>query len=97
MPPLIRLRPDIKAKQAPNRKAECVIALIGEEIANTGAAYRYKLVDRQQTIGPPEWLVHKIPFTDGKLVFSAMKATSDVVAFVNFAQGDAVFTLERTT
>jgi GntR family histidine utilization transcriptional repressor len=44
-----------RVKPAPTRKARFSIPLIREEIANTGAAYRYALVDR--TVLPaPGWL-----------------------------------------
>lgn len=140
-----------RVKSAPSRKAEFAIPLIREEITNSGAAYRYVLVERQmmpapgwlqaqinlpknqqvlhlrcmhyadshgyqledrwiniaavpdaahepfEALGPNEWLVRKVPFTDGELVFSAINATQEIADFLNMAEGDAIFTLERTT
>jgi GntR family histidine utilization transcriptional repressor len=140
-----------KVKSSPSRKAEFSIPLIREEIANTGANYRYVLVERHiiaapgwlkaqldipknqkvlhlrcmhyasnrpyqfedrwinlaavpdaanemfEDIGPNEWLVQRVPFTDGELVFSATNATLEIADFLNIAQTDAIFTLERTT
>lgn len=140
-----------RVKLSPSRKAEFSIPLIREEITNTGADYRYALVDRNivvapswlraqieipqhqkvlhlrcmhfagnrpyqfedrwinlgavpdaqdclfEDIGPNEWLVRKIPFTKGELVFSATNATQEIADFLNAANGDAVFTVERTT
>lgn len=140
-----------RVKSSPSRKAEFAIPLIREEITNTGAKYRYVLVDRQiitapgwlqaqisipknqkvlhlrcmhyadnqgyqledrwiniaavpdaktepfDEVGPNEWLVRKVPFTEGELVFSAINATLEIADFLNIAEGDAIFTLERTT
>lgn len=140
-----------RVKSAPSRKAEFAIPLIREEITNTGATYRYVLVDRKlipapawlqaqinlpkdqvvlhvrcmhfadnqgyqledrwinvaavpdartepfEDLGPNEWLVRKVPFTRGELVFSALNATQEIADFLNIADGDAIFTLERTT
>ena len=38
-----------------------------------------------------------VPFTEGELVFSAQTATSDIADFLGISEGDAIFTLERTT
>ena len=140
-----------RVRAAPARRAQFAIPLIREEIAATGAAYRYGLVDRHVTdapgwlrarielapsdrvlhlrcmhyadnrpyqyeerwvnltavpeaetfdfaeVGPNEWLVQQVPFTDGDLVFSAARATADVADFLNVAEADAVFLIERTT
>ncbi|WP_370400482.1 UTRA domain-containing protein [Sulfitobacter sp. JB4-11] len=48
-------------------------------------------------VGPNEWLVRKVPFTEGELVFSALNATREIADFLNAAAGDALFTVERTT
>lgn len=50
-----------------------------------------------KSIGPNEWLVREIPFTDAELTFSASRASRDVAEFLDSAEGDALFTIERTT
>jgi len=140
-----------KVKSSPTRRAEFVIPIIGEEIANTGATYHYNLIDRKviaipgwlrprfdlpnsakilhlrcmhyagttpyqledrwinletvpnaahcnfEDIGPNEWLVREVPFTEGELVFSATNATTEIANFLNTSDGSAIFTMERTT
>ena len=48
-------------------------------------------------IGPNEWLVRKVPFTEVELSFSARRATHEVAEFLGMSEGDAVFTAERVT
>ncbi len=48
-------------------------------------------------IGPNEWLVREIPFSEAELAFSATNATLEIADFLDQAEGDAVFTVERTT
>jgi GntR family histidine utilization transcriptional repressor len=140
-----------KVKSSPTRRAQFAIPIIGEEIRNTGASYRYALVEREtmlvpawlksrlempkgsevlhircmhyagndpyqfedrwinlaavpnaasfdfEEIGPNEWLVREIPFTEGELVFSATNATQEIANFLNTSEGTAIFTSERTT
>ncbi|MGC3939724.1 UTRA domain-containing protein [Roseobacter sp. EG26] len=140
-----------RVKSSPSRKAKFSIPLIREEITNTGATYRYVLVDRNiiaapgwlraqieipkgqkvlhlrcmhyagnrpyqfeerwinlgavpdaegfdfKDMGPNDWLVRKVPFTNGELVFSATNATLEIADFLNIAEDDAIFTVERTT
>ena len=50
-----------------------------------------------ETLGPNEWLVKEVPFTDGNLEFSATNATPNIAAFLNMPENAAVFTSERTT
>jgi GntR family histidine utilization transcriptional repressor len=50
-----------------------------------------------EDIGPNDWLVRKVPFTEGELVFSATNATQEIADFLNCTNGDAIFTVERTT
>lgn len=146
-----RRKAGTRVKASPKRKAEFAIPLIREEIADTGAQYRYVLVDRNEIpapawlraqidipkgqkvlhlrcmhyaanqayqfedrwinlgavseaadcsfeeIGPNDWLVSKVPFTEGELTFSATNATLEIADFLNIAEGDAIFTVERTT
>ena len=49
------------------------------------------------TIGPNEWLVQEIPFSEAEFAFSATNATKDVADFLDQSEGDAIFTVERTT
>jgi len=140
-----------KVKSSPTRRAQFSIPIIREEITNTGADYRYVLLERQtitvpgwlrsrveipkgqkvlhlrcmhyagrnpyqfedrwinlaavpnaaeydfEDIGPNEWLVREVPFTDGELVFSATNASSEIANFLNTTDGTAIFTIERTT
>ncbi|WP_338014583.1 GntR family transcriptional regulator [Rhodophyticola sp. CCM32] len=140
-----------KVKSFPTRRAQFSIPIIGEEITDTGAAYRYNLIERQvitspdwlrsrmdipkgteilhlqcmhfsdnnpyqfeerwinlaaipqakecdfENIGPNEWLVREVPFTDGRLVFSATNASSRLAKLLNTTDGTAVFTVERMT
>lgn len=50
-----------------------------------------------EAIGPNEWLVQEIPFTDAELSFSAMNASKEIADFLDQSEGDAVFIVERTT
>ncbi len=50
-----------------------------------------------KSLGPNEWLVKEVPFTDGNLEFSASNATSEIAAFLQVPENTAVFTSERTT
>lgn len=140
-----------RVKASPTRRARISIPLIREEIAATGAEYRYALVEREviaapgwlraqvniakdsevlhvksmhfasnkpyqledrwinlttipsardqdfQIIGPNEWLVQEIPFSEAELAFSATNATREIADFLDQAEGDAIFTVERTT
>lgn len=140
-----------KVKSSPTRRAMFSIPIIREEITNTGAAYRYVLIEREEipapgwlrarmnlpkdqptlhlrcmhyaasnpyqfedrwinlaavpnaadydfeAMGPNEWLVREIPFTDGELVFSATDASNEVANFLNTSDGAAVFMAERMT
>lgn len=50
-----------------------------------------------EEIGPNEWLVREIPFSEAELAFSATRATKDIADFLDHSEGDAIFTVERTT
>ena len=50
-----------------------------------------------ETIGPNEWLVREVPFSDVELKFSATRATNTLADFLDCAVDDALFTVERTT
>ncbi len=48
-------------------------------------------------LGPNEWLVRRVPFTNLELSFTATKADQDIAEFLSAQQGDPIFTAERTT
>ncbi len=48
-------------------------------------------------VGPNEWLVNEVPFTDAELTFSAIGATQQIAEFLATTQGTSLFGLERTT
>ena len=50
-----------------------------------------------EDIGPNDWLVSRVPFTEGELTFSATNATLEIADYLNISEGDAIFTVERTT
>jgi GntR family histidine utilization transcriptional repressor len=140
-----------KVKPSPTRRAMFSIPIVREEVANTGAKYRYVLIERAvipvprwlrarmdiakdqptlhlrcmhyadgnpyqfedrwinlaavptaadfdfEDIGPNEWLVREVPFTEGELVFTATNATNEIANLLKSVDGAAVFTVERTT
>lgn len=140
-----------RVKASPTHNARFSIPLIREEIVETGADYRYALVEREviaapgwlraqvkiarggkvlhlrcmhfasnkpyqledrwinltsipqacdqdfEVIGPNEWLVREVPFSEAELTFSATNATQEIADFLDQSVGDAVFTIERTT
>lgn len=50
-----------------------------------------------EDMGPNEWLVREVPFTNGELEFSAINATKEIAEFLNTSDGTAIFMIERTT
>ena len=48
-------------------------------------------------IGPNEWLVNQVPFTEAELAFSASLASDEVAPMMNVDEGSALFMAERTT
>ncbi|WP_282153091.1 UTRA domain-containing protein [Ruegeria atlantica] len=50
-----------------------------------------------EEIGPNEWLVREVPFTEVELTFSATNANLEVAEFLGENEGTALFTVERTT
>jgi GntR family histidine utilization transcriptional repressor len=50
-----------------------------------------------EDMGPNEWLVREVPFTDGELVFSATNASNEIANYLNTSDGAAIFTVERRT
>lgn len=49
------------------------------------------------TVGPNEWLVAALPFSDVEISFSAVEADREVADHLGCAPGDALFRAERTT
>lgn len=49
------------------------------------------------TLGPNEWLVQQVPFTDVEISFLAHKADAELAGHLLMTVGDPVFTAERTT
>jgi len=48
-------------------------------------------------VGPNEWLVSTIPFSDAEISFSAAAADQKLAEYLHCAEGDALFTIERST
>ncbi|WP_164660035.1 GntR family transcriptional regulator [Tropicibacter sp. Alg240-R139] len=49
------------------------------------------------TVGPNEWLLNAVPFTDAEITFSAVSTDSKLSDFLATAVGTPVIQLERTT
>lgn len=49
------------------------------------------------SIGPNEWLLSEIPYSDAEISFSAALANKEITEFLGCAVGDPVFTVERST
>ncbi|MCP5036068.1 MAG: UTRA domain-containing protein [Rhodobacteraceae bacterium] len=50
-----------------------------------------------ETLGPGEWLLREVPFTDAEIVFSAVAADKTLSEFLGTPVGSPVFQMERTT
>ncbi|PID35483.1 MAG: GntR family transcriptional regulator [Rhodobacterales bacterium] len=48
-------------------------------------------------LGPNEWLVAEVPYSDAEISFSALTAEAEVAGHLNCAVGDALFMAERAT
>ncbi len=48
-------------------------------------------------IGPTEWLIAEVPFSDVEISFSAVSADADLAGHLGCATGDALFLAERST
>lgn len=48
-------------------------------------------------VGPNEWLVSTVPFSDAEIAFSACAATTELAEYLGCAVGEALFTVERST
>lgn len=136
---------------SPIRTARFTVPLVRDEVAATGASYRYALVGRQvqpapawlaarlglktgqevlhlrcmhyanntpfqfetrwivpevvpealaegfEEIGPNEWLVNTVPYTNLELSFMATKADQETAEFLEAPLGEPIFTAERIT
>lgn len=49
------------------------------------------------TISPNEWLIREVPLSKGELVCSATIAPPEIADFLGISQGEAAFSMERTT
>ena len=49
------------------------------------------------SLGPNEWLVSTVPFSDAEISFSAGLADGNLAEHLTCANGDPVFTVERST
>jgi len=49
------------------------------------------------TIGPNEWLVNEVPFTDVEIAFSARVADKKLAEYLSLSTGEPIFTAERIT
>ena len=50
-----------------------------------------------KNIGPNEWLIKEVPFSDAEITFSTINADSLISELLNVLPGTALFTLERIT
>lgn len=50
-----------------------------------------------EQIGPNEWLVREVPFSQAEMAFSAARADPELAGFLGIAGGEAVFRVERRT
>ncbi|MGL4490217.1 MAG: UTRA domain-containing protein [Rhizobiaceae bacterium] len=49
------------------------------------------------SVGPNEWLVSTVPFSQVEVSFLAVAASEDAVTYLDHSRGDPVFCVERTT
>ena len=146
-----RRKAGTRVRQNPIRQIRLNIPIIGQEIAELGARYRYSLVHCQaepardwlrarmalgrddrvlhlvcmhyangapyqhedrwinlgalpeaegqdfSDVGPNEWLVSTVPFTDAQINFHAVSADPSLAGYLGCAEGDPLFQAERTT
>jgi GntR family histidine utilization transcriptional repressor len=50
-----------------------------------------------EAVGPNEWLIAAVPFSEAEIVFSAARADAALAGFLGISEGDPVFRAERTT
>ena len=61
------------------------------------AALPNALTQDFSVIGPNEWLIGTVPFSEVEISFLAVAANADVVAHLGYRPGEPVFCVERTT
>ncbi len=49
------------------------------------------------TIGPNEWLISEVPYSDAEISFSALTAEAEMAKHLGCAEGDPLFLAERST
>jgi len=49
------------------------------------------------TVGPNEWLIAEVPYSDAEISFSALTAEAEVAKHLGCAEGDPLFLAERST
>lgn len=52
---------------------------------------------RFEEVGPNEWLVETVPFSDVEIGFSAVSASEELAGFLGCQAGEALFQMERST
>jgi GntR family transcriptional regulator, histidine utilization repressor len=146
-----RRKAGTRVRMAPLRQARFEIPLVRVEVENTGAAYRYALVQRETVvapdwlrarmnsgrgdamvhlicmhyadgmpyqledrwinvaalpqvreqrftdIGPNEWLIATVPFSQVEISFQAIAADAVTASHLSLTPGEPVFCVERTT
>ena len=50
-----------------------------------------------KTVGPNEWLLAKVPFSNAEIAFSAVAANDQMAEFLTCPTGAPLFQMERTT
>ena len=50
-----------------------------------------------QTVGPNEWLLNEVPFSEAEIFLSAVPAAGPLPEFLSVPQGTPLFQMERTT
>ena len=61
------------------------------------AAVPHVVDEEFRTIGPNEWLLAEVPFSNAEITFSAVPATGALAEFLNVPVNTPLFQLERTT
>ena len=146
-----RRKAGTRVRMAPLRQARFEIPLVRSEVENTGAVYRYALVQRETVvapdwlrarmntvrgdamvhllcmhyadgmpyqiedrwinvtalpqvreqsfaeIGPNEWLIATVPFSQVEISFQAIAADPVTASHMGLTAGEPVFSVERTT
>jgi GntR family transcriptional regulator, histidine utilization repressor len=62
-----------------------------------GSALPHALDHDFSSIGPNEWLVKTVPYSDVEISFLAVAAAGDAVTYLDHKPGDPLFCIERST